>query len=328
MSTILKVDNLFTEIKIDNKNYTAVSDVSFSLNSQETLGFVGESGCGKSLTALSITKLLGKNINVTSGTAMFDGVDLFSLSAKEMRKLRGNKISMIFQEPMTALNPVLTIGDQMREMIMPHLKLNKKDATKKAISLLADMGIERAEDIVKNYPFQLSGGMLQRVMIAMSLSCNPQILIADEPTTALDVTIQAQILKLMSELKDKYNTSIIIISHNLGVVAQVCDRVAVMYYGEIVETAPVSSLFEKHYHPYTTGLFACIPKLDLKEESLDAIPGVVPTLMERTNGCAFAPRCNKAFEKCHNNHPQLVEVAEGHFCRCFLHEDTNNANKG
>ncbi len=320
MSTVLKVDNLSTQIKTNYGTFTAVSDISFNLNKGETLGLVGESGCGKSLTALSIAGLLGKNISVSSGSAIFGDVDLFKLSDNEMRKLRGSQIAMIFQEPMTALNPVLTIGDQMLEMIMPHLKLKKKEATQLAISLLGEMGIQRPEQIVKNYPFQLSGGMLQRVMIAMSLSCNPNILIADEPTTALDVTIQAQILKLMNNLKKKYSTAIILISHNLGVVAQVCDRVCVMYYGEIVETAPVSALFQKHYHPYTSGLFACIPKIDFKEDSLDAIPGVVPSLGQSTVGCAFAPRCSKAMDICTKEKPPLYQVGENHYCRCFLLE--------
>lgn len=224
---------------------------------------------------------------------------------------------MIFQEPMTALNPLFTVGNQMVEMMLPHMKITKKEALKRSVELLTDMGIERPEQVVKSYPFELSGGMLQRVMIAMSLSCNPKILIADEPTTALDVTIQAQILKLMNELKHKYDTSIILITHNLGVVAQICDRVAVMYFGRIMETAPVKRLFEQPLHPYTRGLFLCIPKLDQDEDFLSTIPGMVPALTEKTQGCAFAPRCPRCTDRCRREEPELVEVEEGHFCRCW-----------
>ena len=237
MEPILKVQDLHTEITTNYGTFEAVSGVSFELGKGETLGLVGESGCGKSLTSLSITGLLGPKVRVAAGEAIFEGRDIFKLSPKEMRQLRGGKISMIFQEPMTALNPLFTVGNQMVEMMLPHMKITKKEALKRSVELLTDMGIERPEQVVKSYPFELSGGMLQRVMIAMSLSCNPKILIADEPTTALDVTIQAQILKLMNELKHKYDTSIILITHNLGVVAQICDRVAVMYFGRIGDSS-------------------------------------------------------------------------------------------
>lgn len=317
MESILEVRDLHTEITTNYGKFEAVSGVSFELNKGETLGIVGESGCGKSLTSLSITGLLGAKVAVSKGEAIFEGKDIFHISEKEKRKIRGGKISMIFQEPMTALNPIITIGNQMVEMMLPHMEISKKDAAVRSIKLLADMGIERPEKIMKAYPFQLSGGMLQRVMIAMSLSCNPKILIADEPTTALDVTIQAQILKLMNDLKKEYDTSIILITHNLGVVAQVCDRVAVMYFGKIVETAPVKTLFEKPAHPYTKGLFKCIPMLDRDEELLSTIPGVVPAINSDIKGCAFAPRCERCIAKCSEEVPALIEIGKGHFCSCW-----------
>ena len=317
MEPILKVRDLHTEIKMDYGTFEAVSGVSFDLGKGETLGLVGESGCGKSLTSLSLTGLLGPKVRVAAGEAWFEGKDILHVSEAKKRELRGGKISMIFQEPMTALNPLFTIGNQMVEMMLPHMKITKKDALKRAVELLSDMGIERPEQIVKSYPFQLSGGMLQRVMIAMSLSCNPRILIADEPTTALDVTIQAQILKLMNELKTKYDTSIILITHNLGVVAQICDRVAVMYFGQIVETAGVKELFENPRHPYTKGLMGCIPKLDEDEELLNTIPGMVPAVTEHIQGCSFAPRCPLCTERCRTAMPELGEIAPGHACRCW-----------
>lgn len=317
MEPILKVENLHTEIQTDYGTFEAVNGVSFELAKGETLGLVGESGCGKSLTSLSITGLLGPKVRVSQGRAMFEGRDILSLPEKEKRSLRGGSISMIFQEPMTALNPLFTIGNQMVEMMLPHMKISKKEALERSVKLLSDMGIERPERIVKSYPFQLSGGMLQRVMIAMSLSCNPKILIADEPTTALDVTIQAQILKLMNELKEKYDTSIILITHNLGVVAQTCDQVAVMYFGQIVETAPVKELFGNPRHPYTRGLMGCIPKLDADEEFLNTIPGMVPAVTEEIRGCSFAPRCPECMDKCRCEKPELLEAAEGHLCRCW-----------
>ncbi|MDO4267552.1 MAG: ABC transporter ATP-binding protein [Eubacteriales bacterium] len=317
MEPILKVQDLHTEIQTDYGTFEAVSGVSFELEKGETLGLVGESGCGKSLTSLSITGLLGPKVRVAGGQAMFEGRDILHLPEKEKRALRGGEIAMIFQEPMTALNPLFTIGNQMVEMMLPHMKITKKEAMERAVKLLSDMGIERPERIIKSYPFQLSGGMLQRVMIAMSLSCNPKILIADEPTTALDVTIQAQILKLMNELKEKYDTSIILITHNLGVVAQVCDRVAVMYFGKIVETASVKELFERPLHPYTRGLMGCIPKLDRDEALLNTIPGMVPAVTEQPKGCSFAPRCPQCMDRCLREEPELTKITAGHGCRCF-----------
>lgn len=317
MEPILKVRNLHTEITTNYGTFEAVNGVSFELNRGETLGIVGESGCGKSLTSLSLTGLLGPKVRVSDGEAIFEGRDILHIPEKEKRKLRGGSIAMIFQEPMTALNPIITIGRQMVEMMLPHLKISKKEALARAVQLLSDMGIERPERIIKSYPFQLSGGMLQRVMIAMSLSCNPKILIADEPTTALDVTIQAQILKLMNDLKSKYDTSMLLITHNLGVVAAVCDRVAVMYYGQIVETAPVKQLFERPLHPYTKGLFTCIPKIDEDEDYLSTIPGVVPAISAQITGCPFASRCGYRMDRCGEEMPPPAELEDGHLCRCF-----------
>ena len=317
-NNILEIKNLHTYFYTDSGVIKSVDGVDIELREGSTLGIVGESGSGKSVTALSVMGLLmGTTGKVAEGEILFEGRDLTKLDDEERRKMRGEKISMIFQEPMTALNPLFTVGNQMVEMMLPHMKITKKEALKRSVELLTDMGIERPEQVVKSYPFELSGGMLQRVMIAMSLSCNPKILIADEPTTALDVTIQAQILKLMNELKHKYDTSIILITHNLGVVAQICDRVAVMYFGRIMETAPVKRLFEQPLHPYTKGLFLCIPKLDQDEDFLSTIPGMVPALTEKTEGCAFAPRCPRCTDRCRREEPELVEVEEGHFCRCW-----------
>lgn len=317
MEPILKIENLHTEITTNYGKFEAVSGVSFELGKGETLGLVGESGCGKSLTSLSITRLLGPKVKVSQGKAIFEGKDIFEYSEREMRELRGGSISMIFQEPMTALNPIISIEKQMIEMIIPHLKVSKKEAKDIALRLLEEMGIERANQVMKGYPFQMSGGMLQRIMIAMSLSCNPKILIADEPTTALDVTIQAQILKLLNELKKKHEISMILISHNIGVVAQVCDRVAVMYYGKIVEMAPVEALFNQTLHPYTKGLFECIPKLEGEVRLLKTIQGVVPAISEEIAGCAFASRCSFCMDICRKQEPELVEVYKNHYCRCF-----------
>ncbi len=317
MSTILSVQDLCTEIKTEYGDFLAVNGVSFDLYKGETLGLVGESGCGKSVTSLSIMGLLQRGkIRIAKGRIMFDGEDLAAVSPMRMRKIRGEGIAMIFQDPMNSLNPVITIGEQMCEMMRLHLKLSKKDALKRAVELLADMGIPRPEVIIKNYPFQLSGGMLQRVMIAMSMSCNPKILLADEPTTALDVTLQSQILDLMNQLKKKYDTSVLLITHNLGVVAETCDRVAVMYAGQIVEMADVKELFDNPRHPYTMGLFKCIPRIKEDDQKLESIPGVVPAITEKIPGCTFGPRCSRRRAECDTAKPPLVEISPGHFCRC------------
>ena len=320
MEPILKVQDLHTEITTNYGTFEAVSGVSFELGKGETLGLVGESGCGKSLTSLSITGLLGPKVRVAAGEAIFEGRDIFKLSPKEMRQLRGGKISMIFQEPMTSLNPVMKIGDQITECILMHNNISKQEAWDKAVEMLKLTGVPRVERMMKEYPFQLSGGQRQRVMIAMALVCKPKILIADEPTTALDVTIQAQILDLMENLKQKTGTSILFITHDLGVVAEVCDDVVVMYSGRVVEKGDVRSIFASPSHPYTKGLLASIPKLGECAEELESIPGNVPNPKYMPQGCKFAPRCSCAFDKCREEEPGFYDVGEGHMSRCWLCE--------
>lgn len=318
---LLTIENLSTHFGSDMGVVKAVNDVSFSINKGETLGIVGESGSGKSVTSLSIMRLLGNTSGrVAGGTITFNATDLLSIPESSMRKIRGNDMAMIFQEPMTSLNPVYKIGKQLTESIMLHLQLNKHDANKHAIQILEDVGIPRAAEICNEYPFQLSGGMRQRVMIAMAMSCSPKLLIADEPTTALDVTIQAQILELMRDLRANSNTSILLITHDLGVVAEMCDRVLVMYAGEIVESSDVYSIFENPQHPYTQGLLQSIPKLGQPVEKLPSIPGNVPTPKQMPVGCKFAPRCPFAMDICLEKEPGLYMLSKGHTSRCWLHE--------
>ena len=286
-----------------------------------TLGIVGESGSGKSVTALSVMGLLmGTTGKVAEGEILFEGRDLTKLDDEERRKMRGEKISMIFQEPMTSLNPVMKIGDQITECILMHNNISKQEAWDKAVEMLKLTGVPRVERMMKEYPFQLSGGQRQRVMIAMALVCKPKILIADEPTTALDVTIQAQILDLMENLKQKTGTSILFITHDLGVVAEVCDDVVVMYSGRVVEKGDVRSIFASPSHPYTRGLLASIPKLGECAEELESIPGNVPNPKYMPQGCKFAPRCSCAFDKCREEEPGFYDVGEGHMSRCWLCE--------
>lgn len=316
---VLQVVGLETEFKTPFGKVKAVDGVDLYLRQGETLGIVGESGCGKSVTSLSIMGLLPKGVGkVSDGIIEYQGVNLAVAREQYMRDIRGNKIAMIFQEPMSSLNPIFKIGNQIEEVLRNHRKMKKKDARKEAIRLLTEVGISRPEVVVDNYPHELSGGMLQRVMIAMGLACQPDVLIADEPTTALDVTIQAQILDLMMQLKVEHNTAIMLITHNLGVVAEVCDRVAVMYAGYVVEEASVEELFDNPLHPYTNGLMKCAPKLNETRKKLDTINGLVPSLHEMPKGCRFANRCPYAIEKCHTTAPVLETIAPGHKCRCHL----------
>lgn len=325
MKDLLKVSHLQTAFDSERGQTISVDDVSFRMKPGETLAIVGESGSGKSVTALSIMRLLGGGSHILGGQVLLDSTDLLQLDDKGMREIRGNQISMIFQEPMTSLNPVLTIGYQMCEAIMLHLKQSKKEARLSAIEMLKKVGLPRAEEIMNEYPFALSGGMRQRVMIAMALSCKPKVLIADEPTTALDVTVQAQIMKLMKELCAEAGTAILLITHDLGVVAEMADRVLVMYAGQVVEETDVFTLFEHPQHPYTKGLLKSIPRLDAEEnEGLESIPGTVPTHYETIRGCRFYNRCMMATDKCRQSTPELIKTGEDHLSRCWevkCHED-------
>lgn len=317
---LLEVKHLRTEFFSSKKSsVTAVDDVSFDIKKGEIVGLVGESGCGKSVTSLSIMQLLkdtpGK---VTNGEVIFQGRNLLDASKKEMLDIRGDKMSMIFQEPMSSLNPSMRIDKQMIEGVRLHTPLTKAEARKKAADILSQVGIPDPQRVLKNYPHQLSGGMSQRVMIAMAMSCEPDLLIADEPTTALDVTIQAQILELMKKIQQDKGMSILLITHDLGVVAEMCSRVIVMYAGKIVEEAPVEILFANPTHPYTQGLIASVPKLGSGVKVLPSIPGSVPDLSAMPKGCRFAPRCKYATEKCHQEQPELLSVGEKQKCRCWL----------
>lgn len=317
---LLELNDLHTFFETKKGTVKAVNGVSYSVEPGKTLGVVGESGSGKSVSAMSILKLLDGNGYIDSGEIIFDGRNLADVSVKDMCKIRGNEISVIFQEPMTSLNPIFTIERQLSEPFRIHQGMSKKEAAEKCIDMLKDVKIPNPEAVVKQYPHQLSGGMRQRVMIAMALACQPKLLIADEPTTALDVTIQAQILKLMNDLKREKGTSILFITHDLGVINEMADDVAVMYCGQVVEMAPVRTIFgdNTYLHPYTEGLLFSIPRLDTPTGvRLDAIPGAVPHPLDLPKGCKFAPRCKYATEKCLGEEPELAEVAPGHKVRCF-----------
>ena len=317
---LLDIRGLKTCFSTEGGTVYALDGINLSVNRGEILGLVGESGSGKSVTAFSIMRLLARNGSSPEGSVIFDGTDLLKLSEKEMQKVRGNRISMIFQEPMTSLNPVYTVGYQLNEAIMLHQKVSKSEATQRSIDMLRLVGIPEPERRMKDYPHQLSGGMRQRVMIAMGISCQPELLIADEPTTALDVTIQAQILDVLCQLKNKLNgTSIILITHDMGVVAQVCDRVAVMYAGQIVEVASAKELFKNTRHWYTAGLLNSIPKMDGNQRRLATISGNVPNLLSPPIGCRFHPRCPNACDKCKTERPELVEIAPGHLAACHFY---------
>lgn len=305
----------------------AVDDVSIQVPKGKIVGIVGESGCGKSMTAKSIMDLLKYPGRVVEGEILLDGKDLTKLSARERRKVRGEEVSMIFQEPMTSLNPVVKVGKQVREAIMIHQKISKTEARARVLEVFRQVGISEPEKRYECYPHELSGGLRQRVMIAMAMVCRPKLMIADEPTTALDVTIEAQILKLIKELCDTTGMSCLLISHNLGVIAQMCDYVYVMYAGKVVEQGDVYTLFDHPEHPYTRGLLASIIRLENLPERLSTIPGVVPNLMHLPEGCAFCGRCAAAMERCQKERPGLYEVGEGHHVRCFLTEEREAAHE-
>ncbi len=317
---LLEMKDLKTFFTTKRGIVKAVNGVSYSVEAGRTLGVVGESGSGKSVSAMSILQLLDGNGYIDSGSIVFDGKELTKLSKAEMQKIRGNDISVIFQEPMTSLNPVFTVERQVSEPFMIHQGMSKAEAAAKVVEMLKDVKIPNPETVAKQYPHQLSGGMRQRVMIAMALACQPKLLIADEPTTALDVTIQAQILKLMNELKREHGTSILFITHDLGVICQMADDVAVMYCGQVVELAPARTIFteSEFSHPYTEGLMVSIPRLDTPaNERLDAIPGAVPHPLDLPKGCKFAPRCKYCTQRCKEEEPEMTEVAPGQFVRCF-----------
>ncbi|MCC6675074.1 MAG: ABC transporter ATP-binding protein [Thermomicrobiales bacterium] len=322
---LLEVKNLRTQFFTQDGVVKAVEDVSFYVMPGETLGVVGESGSGKSITGLSIMRLIpnppGKIVN---GEVIFEGQDLLKLSDDQIRRIRGNQIAMIFQDPMTSLNPVLTINRQISEALQLHMGMSKDQAKARAIELLRMVGIPNAEERIDQYPHQFSGGMRQRVMIAMALSCNPKLIIADEPTTALDVTIQAQILDLMRSLQSERNTGVIMITHSMGVVAGMADRVQVMYAGSIVETASTEEIFANPRHPYTVGLMKSIPRLDARQrEKLEPIRGLPPDLIDLPDMCPFVPRCDYAREKCEQKRPPLLEVAPGHLSACWFWEEVS-----
>ena len=326
---LLEVKNLHTFFTTKKGIVKAVNDVSYSLEAGKTIGIVGESGSGKSVSAMSILQLLDGNGYIDSGEILLEGRDLTKLSLKEMYHIRGNDISVIFQEPMTSLNPVFSVDRQLSEPFMIHQGMNKKEAHEHALQMLYDVQIPNPEVVIKQYPHQLSGGMRQRVMIAMALACKPKILIADEPTTALDVTIQAQILKLMNELKREKGTAIIFITHDLGVINEMADDVAVMYCGQVVEQAPAEVIFQNppDSHPYTEGLMLSIPRLENDNDRLEPIPGVVPHPLALPKGCKFAPRCKYCTKRCIDEEPKLVKVSDKQSVRCFYpnKEERNSA---
>ncbi len=317
MEELLNIEDLSIYYITEAGETKAVNNLNLKLGKGETLGFVGETGAGKTTTALGIMRLVpnppGK---IVSGKISFDGEDILSKTEKEMQEIRGNKISMIFQDPMTSLNPVMTVGEQIGEVLALHQNLKKEELKEKTAQMLETVGIKRER--VNDYPHQFSGGMKQRVVIAMALACNPMLIIADEPTTALDVTIQAQVLELMIELQNKYNTSMIMITHDLGIVAEICDHVAIMYAGSVIEYGTVEKLYTDPKHPYTKGLFASIPTLDADEESLHVIKGTPPNPVDLPTGCKFHPRCEFATERCKCEVPKMIDLDDSHCVSCFL----------
>ena len=320
---LLDVQQLVTQFRTKQGYVTAVDGVSFKVRKGETLGIVGESGCGKSVTSLSILRLLPTGIGrIAGGKVLFNGEDLTQKSNKELSHIRGKDIAMIFQDSMTSLNPVLTVGRQIEETIAVHSDLPRSEIKKQALDILTKVGVSSPEQRLREYPHQLSGGMRQRVMIAMALSCNPSLLIADEPTTALDVTIQAQIIDLMVELKKKINAAIMLITHDMGVVAEMADSIMVMYAGQVVEYGTARQIFRNPLHPYTQGLLASIPRLDKDSERLYAIPGTVPSLNAMPSGCRFCVRCSCAMDVCREKNPPMFETPEGQQVRCWKYRDS------
>jgi oligopeptide/dipeptide ABC transporter ATP-binding protein len=321
MNNLLEVKGLKTEFKLSQGIVHAVNGASFTLHEGEVLGIVGESGCGKSVTALSIMRLIEIPGRIKAGEVLFhsknETVDLLKLSNGQMRRVRGNKISMIFQDPMTSLNPVLTIGYQIMEPLKLHRGLSESQAREAAVKLLDRVGIPEAAQRLKEYPHQFSGGMRQRVMIAIAVACSPKLLIADEPTTALDVTIQAQIIDLINELKDEFSTAVIIITHDLGVVAEIADQVAVMYAGHIVENSTVRAIYETPQHPYTKALMGSVPRLRYWPDRLVTIEGTPPSLTQEIIACPFQPRCSQRISRCETENPPLIEISPGHTCACW-----------
>jgi len=327
-NVVLDVSDLRVYFHTKKGTAKAVDGNNFQLRANETLAIVGESGCGKSVTAMSILGLVDEPGEIEEGSKiMYGNVNLATAKLSELEEIRGNDISMIFQEPMTSLNPVFRVGDQIMENILLHQDVTKEEAKEKAIEMIKLVGISRPEKVFSDYPHQLSGGMRQRIMIAMALACAPKVLIADEPTTALDVTIQAQILTLMNDLKKKTGTAIMLITHDLGVVAQMADRVNVMYAGKVVESAEVNELFKNPKHPYTIGLMGSMPNLNTDSDRLNTIEGYVPNSLYLPKGCYFADRCNKVMPKCLESQPPVVEIKEGHKCACFLYEEKPHHTK-
>jgi peptide/nickel transport system ATP-binding protein len=327
---LLELKNVSLSLKRDGKHVKILDEISLQVNKGETVGIVGESGCGKSMTALSVMRLLPEKAKL-EGVIHLEKDDITSYSKRKMEKIRGDKMAMIFQDPLTSLNPLHTVGRQIEETLILHTELNKEQRKQRVIELLKEVGLPRAEEIASEYPHQLSGGMRQRIMIAVAMACNPSLLICDEPTTALDVTVQAQILDLMNHLKEVNEMGIIMITHDLGVVAEVCDRVIVMYAGKIVEQAEVKELFINPKHPYTKGLLESIPKLGVKKAKLGSIPGMVPSPDKMPNGCRFFERCSSAMEICKGKTPPMRLVGEKHSAACWLYEEKEgelNASSG
>ncbi len=324
MDTLLKIEGLTTEFMTDEGSARAVDGAGFEIGYGETVGLVGESGCGKSVTALSIMRLISDPPGrITNGSILFEGRDLLSLTEKEMRKIRGNEIAMIFQEPLTSLNPVFTCGEQIREAISLHQRVGRKQSHEKAVEMLCLVRIPDPEQRYYSYPHQMSGGMRQRVMIAMALSCQPKLLIADEPSTALDVSVQAQIMELLVDLKEEMSMSVLLITHDLAVVAQMAEKVIIMYAGTAVEQAPVRELFSDPQHPYTRGLLASIPRLNSGVSRLPVIDGKVPDPLRLPPGCRFSDRCSKRESRCFRQEPPMFRTGEQHFVKCWLYEGKN-----